>query len=185
MQAQDSFTVGPADVQAATTSGRLSHISNGYDCLQVMPSGADTIPFRSLPSAPNAVSESHEAASTLAPTPALKRKAPAAEVQQAACSQEAAQRGQCRLRCVTLKRRSQACAWAQPQAAAEGEEPAPHAHNRVSMEVAVAHFFSCCHSTSGVVCQRGACPCGQPFWRALPLPLQYQSSAASVCAHLM
>ena len=83
MQAQDSFTVGPADVQAATKSGRLSHISNGYDCLQVMPSGADTIPFRSLPSAPNAVSESHEAASTLAPTPALKRKAPAAEVQQA------------------------------------------------------------------------------------------------------
>lgn len=51
------------------------------------------------------------------------------------------------------------------------------------MEVAGAHFFSCCHSTSGVVCQRGACPCGQPFWRALPLPLQSQSSAASVSAH--
>ena len=50
-----------------------------------MPSGAaETLPLWSLPSAEHAISESQEAAPTLAPTPALKRKASAAaEVQQA------------------------------------------------------------------------------------------------------
>ena len=58
--------------------------SDGYECLQVMPAGAaGMLPLRRLPSAEDEVSESQEAAPTLAPTPALKRKASAAaEVQQ-------------------------------------------------------------------------------------------------------